>query len=110
MRSAVVPLAALALLAAVAVPPAGAGAVEGSVTLVPEDLAIHDTSKPNPYVGQLGSAASGALQEAAQDTVFGVAWVADAVSEGGGALPSVRMDQVAQRFVPRILAIVAGQT
>jgi len=108
-------LAALLLLAALPIYRADAGTVEGSVSLQPADLAIHDSSRPNPYVGQLGSAAgstsqSAALAAAAVDTTYGVAWIADMVTEPGGTLPAARMDQVAQRFVPRVLVIVAGQT
>jgi plastocyanin len=112
-------LAALIAVSAAVVGPAivcqaraQAGSVEGSVSLTQADLAIRDNSKPNPYVGQLNASAKSALAASAVDSIYGVAWIADAASgAGAGAtLPPVRMDQLGQRFVPRILAIVAGQT
>ncbi len=108
-----VALAPAAFLIALAVLGAGralAGAVEGSVPLGPADLAIHDNSKPNPYVGQLSASAGTAAAVAAVDSSYGVAWVADGAPEPGTIPPPARMDQLGQRFVPRILAIVAGQT
>jgi plastocyanin len=114
--------ALLAVFAAVVAPAivcqarALAGSVEGSVSLRPADLAIRDNSKPNPYVGQLSASAKSALAASAVDSTYGVAWIADAAPGGGATpgagatLPPVRMDQLGQRFVPRILAIVAGQT
>ncbi len=87
-----------------------AGSVEGSVALGPADLAIRDHSKPNPYVGQLSASAKMAMAASAADSTYGVAWIADQAPDAGAALPPARMDQLGQRFVPRILAIVAGQT
>ncbi len=87
-----------------------AGTVQGSVSLGPADLAIHDTSKPNPYVGQLNAAMNPAAQAATVDTVYGVAWLSDLLPESGAGMAPARMDQFCQKFVPRILAIVAGQT
>lgn len=87
-----------------------AGSVEGAVALTPSDLAIRDSSKPNPYVGQLSAAAKSALAASAADSTYGVAWIADAAAGTGAPPPPARMDQLGQRFVPRILAIVAGQT
>lgn len=108
MRTAIFVLVAmLVVVALVAAEPALAGVIEGSVTLTPADLAIHDTSKPNPYVGQLS--ASSQVAAAAVDTVYGVAWVADLAPDAAAAPGPARMDQLGQRFVPRILAIVAGQ-
>ena len=80
-----------------------------AVALTPADLAIHDNSRPNPYVGQLSASASVAAAAAAVDTVYGIAWVADLPPEAGVARPPARMDQLGQRFVPRVLVIVAGQ-
>ena len=88
--------------------PAFAGAVEGTVMLGPADLAIH-SSKPNPYIGQLGAASMPAAQAAAVDTNYGVAWIDEPGPSTGPPPPSVRMDQLGQKFVPRVLAIVAGQ-
>jgi plastocyanin len=103
-----------ALFAAIALATAGvsrsdAGSVSGSVTLGPVDLAIHDSSKPNPYVGQLTAAQATAAKAAASDTIYGVAWV-DEPGPAGTIPPPARMDQLGQKFVPRILAIVPGQT
>ena len=85
-----------------------AGVVEGSVTLGPGDLTIHSTM-PNPYVGQLTAASMPAARAAAVDTIYGVAWIEDAPPDAGPVPPPARMDQLGQKFVPRILAIVAGQ-
>ncbi|HXF58234.1 MAG TPA: hypothetical protein VN539_00245 [Candidatus Saccharimonadales bacterium] len=102
-------LLALALVASLLPSRALAGAVEGTAALGAQDLAIHDTSKPNPYVGQLGSVTkSGA--PSAPDTCYGVAWIADLAPAAGPVPAPVRMDQMGQRFVPRVLPIVAGQT
>lgn len=102
-------IAMLVAVALVAAEPALAGVIEGSVTLTPADLAIHDASHhPNPYVGQLSAANKVAAAAAAVDTVYGVAWVADLPVETA-AFPPARMDQLGQKFVPRVLAIVAGQ-
>jgi len=87
-----------------------AGAVEGQVVLTPSDLAIHSTSVPNPYVGQVSASARTAVAAAAVDTIYGVAWIADLPPDPAPPPASARMDQLGQRFVPRILAIVAGQT
>ncbi len=110
-------LAALIAVSAALVAPAilgqarvFAGSVEGSVSLAPSDLAIRDNSKPNPYVGQLSASAKTAMAASAADSTYGVAWIADQAPDAGAALPPARMDQLGQRFVPRILAIVAGQT
>ncbi len=94
---------------------ASAGTIEGVVPLDPSDLAIRDTSMPNAYVGQLSAGvrdapSAAATEGASADTAYGVAWVADLPPGGGNPPPPARMDQVAQRFVPRILAIVAGQS
>jgi len=82
MRTALFVLVAMLLaVALVAAEPALAGVIEGSVALTPADLAIHDNSRPNPYVGQLSASASAsasvAAAAAAVDTVYGIAWVAD---------------------------------
>src|SRR5258706_9212095 len=74
MRTAILVLIAmLVAVALVAAEPALAGVIEGSVTLTPADLSIHDTSKPNPYVGQLSASSRIAAAAAAVDTVYGVA-------------------------------------
>jgi len=110
MRTAILVLVAmLVAVALVAAEPALAGVIEGSVMLTPADLSIHDTSKPNPYVGQLSAATKVAAAAAAVDTVYGVAWVADLPPDPAAVPGPARMDQLGQRFVPRILAIVAGQ-
>lgn len=110
MRTAILVLMAmLAAAALVAAEPALAGTIQGSAPLTLGDLAIRDTSKPNPYVGQLSASAKIAAAAAAVDTVYGVAWVADLPADTGPAPAPARMDQLGQRFVPRILAIVAGQ-
>jgi plastocyanin len=93
-----------------AAPRVSAGTVQGSVSLGPSDLAIHDTSKPNPYVGQLNAATNPAMRAAIADTIYGVAWVSDLLPESGAGMAPARMDQLGQKFVPRLLAIVAGQT
>jgi len=85
-----------------------AGVVEGSVSLGPADLTIHSTM-PNPYVGQLTAASMPAARAAAVDTTYGVAWIEDASPDDRPVPAPARMDQLGQRFVPRILAIVAGQ-
>jgi plastocyanin len=103
-------LVALAAVLASGAPRAFAGSVQGSVALGSADLAIHDNSKPNPYVGQISAASRTAADAAAVDTTYGVAWVSDAALETGPAPAPARMDQLWQKFVPRILAIVAGQT
>jgi plastocyanin len=87
-----------------------AGTISGSVTLDPADLLIRDSSKPNPYVGQLSAGGHGASSAAAADTAYGVAWVADLPPGKESASAPVRMDQAGQQFVPRILVIVAGQS
>lgn len=89
---------------------ASAGTIEGTVSLDPADLAIRDGSRHNPYVGQLSAGAHAAPAVAIPDTAYGVAWVADLPPGGGPPPPPARMDQASQRFVPRILAIVAGQS
>jgi plastocyanin len=98
------------LLGALNAPSAFAGAVEGQVVLGPVDLAIHATTVPNPYVGQVSASARTAIAAAAVDTTYGVAWVADLPPDVAPTPASARMDQLGQRFVPRILVIVAGQT
>jgi plastocyanin len=113
MRAGLGALVSFVAMAATVAPGASrafAGAVQGSVVLGSADLAIHDKSKPNPYVGQLSAASRTAADAAEVDTTYGVAWVSDAALEAGSALPPARMDQLWQKFVPRILAIVAGQT
>jgi plastocyanin len=102
-------LAALAV-AALGTPRAFAGSVQGLILLGPADLAIHDKSKPNPYVGQITAASQTAADAAAVDTTYGVAWISDAAQDPAPAPAPARMDQLGQKFVPRILAIVAGQT
>jgi len=61
-------------------------------------------------VGQLNAATNPAALAAMVDTVYGVAWIADLLPENGAGMAPARMDQFGQMFVPRILAIVAGQT
>lgn len=107
---------ALALAGSLLSQGARAGTVEGTVPLAAEDRAIQDRSRPSPYVGRVGPAPPAASMTAA-DTCYGAAWVADLPSEtaarlerGEEAGPVARMDQIGQRFVPRVLAIVAGQT
>ena len=108
---AAVALAALAALGTPLVPErAFAGTVEGSVSLGPADLAIRDRSKPNPYVGQLNASAKAAAAAASVDSSYGVAWIEGAAPGAGAPEQPARMDQLGQRFVPRILAVVAGQT
>ena len=101
-------LAAALLLGPAPVSRAFAGVVEGAVSLGPADLTIH-SAMPNPYVGQLSAASMPAARAAGVDTTYGVAWIADAAPDGEPIPPAVRMDQLGQKFVPRILAIVAGQ-
>ena len=101
--------ATLVAVALVAAEPAFAGSIDGFVALTPADLAIHDSSKPNAYVGQLSGSAKVAAAVAAVDTVYAVAWVADLAEEKGPPPAPARMDQLGQRFVPRVLAIVSGQ-
>ena len=96
------------LLALLGAARASAGTIEGTVSLDPADLAIRDSSMPNPYVGQLSAGGHGASSAASADTAYGVAWVAD-LAPGGESPRPARMDQAGLRFVPRILAIVAGQ-
>ena len=100
----------LAFVALVGAAPAAAGTIDGTVSLDPADLAIRDHSMSDPYVGQLSAAAHGASLEAAADTAYGVAWVADLGPGGEPPPPPARMDQAGQQFVPRILVIVAGQS
>ena len=102
--------AAFAVLASPGASRAFAGTVEGSVSLTPADLAIRDNSKPNPYVGQLSASAGTAAAVAAGDSSYGVAWVSDSTPTPGAPPAPARMDQLGQKFVPRILVIVAGQT
>jgi plastocyanin len=80
------------------------------VVLTSSDLSIHSTSVPNPYVGQVSASARTAVAAAAVDTIYGVAWIADLPPDPAPVPAPARMDQLGQRFVPRILAIVAGQT
>jgi plastocyanin len=101
-------LPALLLLAVAQGSPAFAGVVEGTVLLGPGDLTIHSTM-PNPYVGQLTAASMPAARAAAVDTTYGVAWIEDGPGDAGPPPAPARMDQLGQKFVPRILAIVAGQ-
>ena len=103
-------LAGALLLAALSASRGFAGTVEGQVTLGPADVAIHATSVPNPYVGQVSASARTAVAAAAADTIYGVAWIADLPPDPAPPPAPARMDQLGQRFVPRILAIVAGQT
>ncbi len=102
-------LGSVGLLALLGAACAQAGTVEGEAALLRSDLTVRESSRPNPYVGQL-AAARGAVAAAAADTAFGVAWIADLPRSAGEPPPPARMDQVGQRFIPRILAIVAGQT
>ncbi|HXL15367.1 MAG TPA: hypothetical protein VN972_04715 [Methylomirabilota bacterium] len=111
MRAGYLALAAtLAALASPGAPRVFAGTVEGSVSLTPADLAIRGNSRPNPYVGQLSASASTAAAVAAVDSSYGVAWVSDSTPTPGAPPAPARMDQLGQKFVPRILVIVAGQT
>jgi len=102
-------IAAVFLLALLRAAGASAGAITGEVVVAPADLAIRDMSKPNPYVGQL-SASARSVAAATVDTAYGAAWVADPEPETGPPPPPARMDQLGQRFVPRILVVQAGQT
>jgi len=61
-------------------------------------------------VGQLSASNRTAAAAAAVDTTYGVAWVADGGPDAAAIPAPARMDQLGQRFVPRILGIVAGQT
>lgn len=100
------------LLAALALALAGstrAGTIEGSVTLTPADLSFRGGMKPNAYVGQLSGSAMRADAPVPSDTTYGVAYVADVGTAGDAEPEPLLLDQKGQRFIPRILAVVAGE-
>lgn len=88
---------------------AAAGTIEGTVSLSPADLAFQGGPKANAYVGQLEGSAGHAGSMVASDTTFGVAYVADLPAPAEPPPPAL-LDQRGQRFIPRILAIVSGQS
>lgn len=96
--------AALALLA----PAAMAGMIEGSVALTPADRSFRGGTKPNAYVGQLSGSEGHSGPVVAADSGYGVAYVVD-VAGAAPAEPAL-LDQNGQKFIPRILAVVVGQT
>lgn len=105
------PLAAMVILGvAVALAPrlAGAATLEGTVTLTPADLTFRGGMKANAYIGQLSGAAHAATSDPS-DTTYGVAYVSDLTEAPDAGGPVALLDQKGQRFIPRILAVVAGQ-
>lgn len=88
---------------------AAAGTIEGSVTLTPADLAFRGEARPNAYVGQLEGSAGNSGSVVVSDTTYGVAYVSDLPPPAEPPPPAL-LDQRDQRFVPRILAIVSGQS
>jgi plastocyanin len=89
---------------------ASAGTIEGTVILTPADLGFRGGAKTNAYVGQLSGAAGHPGSMVPSDTTYGVAYVADVSSAGDPAPAAILLDQRGQRFIPRILAVVVGQT
>jgi plastocyanin len=89
---------------------ASAGTIEGSVLLTSADIGFRGGMKSNAYVGQLSGAAGNPGAAVPSDTTYGIAYVSDVGQAGDAPLPSVLLDQRGQRFIPRILAVVVGQT
>lgn len=92
---------------------ARAGSVEGTVTLTPADLSFRGGARQSAYVGHLGAGA--AREGDPSDTTYGVAYLANPSDPdeerpaGPPPGPPLLLDQKGQRFVPRILAVTAGQ-
>jgi plastocyanin len=89
---------------------AWAGSIEGTVALTPADLGFRGGGKPNAYVGQLSGSTGRSGSVVAADTAYGVAYVADLAEKPGPESKAALLDQSGQRFVPRILAILVGQS
>ena len=89
---------------------ASAGTIDGSVLLTSADLGFRGGMKSNAYVGQLSGAAGNPGAAVPSDTTYGIAYVSDVGQTGDAPLPSILLDQRGQRFIPRILAVVVGQT
>jgi plastocyanin len=85
---------------------ASAGTVVGSVPLKPSDLSVYPVRVADYYVGRSNKCRTAQ----ASDTTYGVAYVTDVLAVPERALPHALLDQACHRFVPRILAIEAGQT
>jgi hypothetical protein len=80
------------------------------VTLGPADLGFRGGAKSNAYVGQLSGAAVHSGSLVPSDTTYGVAYVSDVGSAGDPPPGALLLDQRGQRFIPRILAVIVGQT
>jgi plastocyanin len=89
---------------------ASAGTIEGSVLLTSADLGFRGGVKSNAYVGQLSAAAGNSRSAVPSDTTYGIAYVSDVGQAGDEPRPSILLDQRGQRFIPRILAVVVGQS
>ena len=87
-----------------------AGTIQGSVALAPADLSFRGGNKPNAYVGQLSGWAGHSGPVVAGDSTYGVAYVVGPVLPQETPDESVLLDQKGHRFVPRILAVVVGQS
>jgi plastocyanin len=87
-----------------------AAAIEGMVTLTPADLSFRGGTHPNAYIGQVSGSAGHPGAADPSDTTYGVAYLADGVDAGGSPAEPALLDQKGQRFIPRILAVVVGQS
>lgn len=102
-------LVALSVAGVLAAPAAPAGTIEGTVTLTPADLSFRGGMRPNAYVGQLSGAMRSESLSVPSDTTYGVAYVSDVGGAGDPEPEPLLLDQRGQRFIPRILAVAAGQ-
>jgi plastocyanin len=87
-----------------------AGTIQGSVALAPADLSFRGGAKPNAYVGQVSGWAGHPGSVVASDSTYGVAYVVGPITPEETPNESVLLDQKGHRFVPRILAVVVGQS
>ena len=88
--------------------PARAGSVVGTVAIPPEAQSLYTAYHADMYVGHVMP--GGMRQEAMpSDTTYGVAYI-DEPPGGGEAPAAALLDQYHRRFVPRILAVVSGQS
>ncbi|HYJ33553.1 MAG TPA: hypothetical protein VE326_10075 [Candidatus Binatia bacterium] len=86
-----------------------AATIEGAVTLTPADLSFRGGMKPGAYIGQLSGSMARMGTSDPSDTTYGVAYLADLADTAGISTSPALLDQKGQRFIPRILAVVAGQ-
>ncbi|HET7497001.1 MAG TPA: hypothetical protein VFM00_01755 [Candidatus Eisenbacteria bacterium] len=101
--------AAALILVLGSAPPGRAATIEGAVTLTPADLSFRGGTRPSAYIGQISGSMARMGAADPSDTTYGVAYLADLSDTAGVSTGPALLDQKGQRFIPRILAVVAGQ-